>query len=163
MFGLWKIPSGHCHGLTPVGNSVPHNPSLSFPWWGGEQESKPRGLLWDKNNFIIELKQNIIIIIINNNGKEKRGIKPRKDEWCTAQWLTTHWPQPIPEQWPVAPSQVSPVYILSMTFHGLEYPFEHFGSAVPGYGPSQLFVHLLTSRAWETEKSCLKITLLSNN
>lgn len=66
--------------------------------------------------------------------------------------------QPIPEQWPVAPSQLTPVYIQSMTFHGLEYPLDHFGSAVPDYGPSQLFVHLLTIRAQKTEKSRLMVT-----
>lgn len=38
--------------------------------------------------------------------------------------------QPIPEQQPTAPGQLSSVCMLNMTFHGVEYPFVQFRSSV---------------------------------
>ena len=38
--------------------------------------------------------------------------------------------QPVPEQQSAPPDQLPPVYILSMTFDGMEYPFGLFRSTV---------------------------------
>lgn len=47
------------------------------------------------------------------------------------------------------PSQIPPVYKLSMTFAGMEHPLGQFWSAAPSW----LLLDLLTGRDWETKKS----------
>ena len=59
--------------------------------------------------------------------------------------------QQVPEQGLLPPGQLPSVYILSMTPHGMEYPFGQFGSAVLA-DPSQLLVHLQPSQSVEHEK-----------
>ena len=47
--------------------------------------------------------------------------------------ITHHLPtdaQLVPEQQSTPPGQLPPVYTLSMTSYGMEYPFGQFGSAV---------------------------------
>ena len=76
----------------------------------------------------------------NNNSNEKEYNKKRKGgELRKKQNKQTKKKQPVmhnaiahhmltdaqldPEPWSAPPSQLPPVYILGMTFHGMEYPF----------------------------------------
>ena len=48
----------------------------------------------------------------------------------------------------------SPLFLYwAMTFHGMELAFWLVGVSCPACAPSQLLVHLLASRAWESENS----------
>lgn len=70
--------------------------------------------------------------------------------------LSNAQPTPSSDLW--LPSQVIPVCILSMTSHGLEYPFDPFGPASLAVVPLPVFVHLLTSRAGKRKSPDLATT-----
>ena len=87
---------------------------------------------WDKNNLIILNKVKIIIISNNNNincneeEREREELNPQGENQVKHNRIAHHLltnAQPVPEQWSAAPGQPPPVYILSMTFSGMEYLF----------------------------------------
>lgn len=49
----------------------------------------------------------------------------------------------------------SPFYIVGMTFYGVGYFFWSVWISSPGHDPSQHLVHLLSGRAWDTQKSLI--------
>ena len=70
------------------------------------------------------MKYNIIIIVMKRNITKKEGGGEKNPVMHNA---IAHHPltdaQLVPEPRSAPPGQLPPVYILGMTFHGMEYPF----------------------------------------
>lgn len=77
---------------------------------------------WDK----VKYNNNNCSYYYREVPKRERAIKPRRNKWCTVQLLTTHWT--MPRSFPTAP--VIPVFMLTMTVYGTEYPPSQFGPPV---------------------------------